>query len=47
MTFSRYEQFMDRNIMLYSVDQKGNTVIAVGEIYHPIHSKGIVFRGSR
>jgi hypothetical protein len=47
MTFSRYEQFMDRNIMLYSVDQKGNTVIAVGEIYHPIYSKGIVFRGSR
>jgi hypothetical protein len=42
-----YSNVMSSNGMLYSIDQKGNLVVAVGENYDPINSRGLVFIGRR
>jgi hypothetical protein len=42
-----FSEFHQQDQHLLSVDQKGNFVVAVGEVYDPIHSKGLVYRGRR
>ncbi|MBI1805811.1 MAG: hypothetical protein HYR76_02015 [Ignavibacteria bacterium] len=48
MTWCYYHQLASSNTNnLYSVSHRGNLVVAVGELYDPIHSKGLVFIGRR
>lgn len=42
-----YQQFYQQDQHLFSVDEKGNLVVAVGEIYDPINPRGLVFIGRR
>jgi len=42
-----YSHLYNSDWELYSVDQKGNLVVAVGEMYDPINSRGLVVRGKR
>lgn len=42
-----YSGSLQENRHLQSVDQKGNFIVAVGDIYDPINSRGIVVRGRR
>lgn len=46
-TWRYFQEFYDPNIHLFSVDQKGNYVVALGEIYDPFNRRGIIFRGGR
>jgi hypothetical protein len=47
ITWRHYSEFSDPNAVLYSVDQRGNFVVAAGTTTDPINGKGIVFRGRR
>jgi len=47
ITWRYFSEFSQQDQHLYSVDQKGDFTVAVGEIYDPINSKGLVFRGRR
>ncbi|MBI5473054.1 MAG: hypothetical protein HY961_11990 [Ignavibacteriae bacterium] len=47
VTWKYFAELYRDNIHLNSVSQRANLVIAVGELYHPIYSRGLVIRGSR
>lgn len=47
MTWFYFDQFVNANEHFYSVSQHEALTVAVGEIYDPINSKGLVFRGRR
>ncbi len=47
ITWKYFNQFKNDNEHLFSIDEKRAFVIAVGKIYDPIHSRGLVFRGRR
>lgn len=47
VTWRYFDEYIDANEHLYSVDQRGALTVAVGEIYDPIDRKCLVFRGSR
>lgn len=47
ITWRYFSEFSQQDQHLYSIDQKGDFTVAVGEIYDPINSKGLVFRGRR
>ncbi|MBI3766255.1 MAG: hypothetical protein HY277_07110 [Ignavibacteriales bacterium] len=46
MTFKHFQELSGYG-RLVSVDQQNNFVVAVGYLFDPIHSKGLVFRGRR
>ena len=46
-TFKHFAELMHTNGELLSIAQKNNLVIAVGYVYHPINSRGLVIRGRR
>jgi len=47
VTWKYFNELMSNNGILWSVDQKGNLLVAVGVVYDPINSKGLVLRGRR
>jgi hypothetical protein len=46
-TLYPYTGLMNNNYRLYSVAQRGNLVIAVGELKDPINSRGLILTGRR
>jgi hypothetical protein len=46
MTFHHYKDLSGYG-RLMSIDQRDNFAVAVGYLFDPIHSRGIVFRGRR
>lgn len=47
ITCKYFRELRTQDIALYAVAQKGDLIVAVGELYHPFNSKGIVFWGRR
>ena len=47
VTWRYFSEFSQQDHRLWSVDQKGEIVCAIGELIDPIHSKALVYRGRR
>jgi hypothetical protein len=46
-SWRHYEDLMSNDGRLHSADYKDNLIVAVGEFYDPVNSRGIIIRGKR